>query len=68
MNKIAPQGQVYVCTACGKKSRDLYGDNPLNYGWDASCVLNAVLCYENKLVLQNERVVKVEEGGLIKGD
>ena len=43
MNETAPEGQVWVCAACGKQSRDRYG-----YGWDESCMLHAVLCFEQK--------------------
>jgi hypothetical protein len=46
-NKIAPPGQVWVCGACGKKSNDLYG-NAADYGWDVSCVLNAVLMVDTE--------------------
>ena len=48
MNSVAPPGQVFVCTACGKLSRDLYGQQKLSQGWDVSCTLHAVLCYEDK--------------------
>ncbi len=47
---LAPEGAVWVCGACGKRSRTRYGfdaDNkrtPLSYGWDESCMLNATLC------------------------
>jgi hypothetical protein len=47
-NKDAPEGQVWVCGACGKLSKDLYGDKRISRGWDESCVLHAVLCYEEK--------------------
>lgn len=40
---IAPEGQVFICAACGKKSSKLLGD--AGYDWDESCILNAVLCY-----------------------
>lgn len=68
MNEIAPEGQVWVCGACGKRSRDKYGDQRINHGWDESCMLNSVLCYEDKLVFneQGTLVVKVEEGGVVK--
>lgn len=36
----APEGQVWVCGACGKSNK-----NRVNVG-DESCFLNAVLCYE----------------------
>ncbi len=47
-NKVAPEGQVFICAACGKRSKDRYGDQKIDHGWDASCMLNSVLCYEKK--------------------
>ncbi len=46
----APEGQVYVCGACGKTSPTRYGfddadRNVADPGWDESCMLNAVLCF-----------------------
>lgn len=46
--KEAPVGQVWVCTACGKTSKDRGGNHAISRGWDESCMLNAVLCYEKK--------------------
>lgn len=47
--RIAPAGQIWVCAACGKTSRDEYGiEGEHSYGWDESCALNAVLCHEQK--------------------
>jgi hypothetical protein len=46
-NRIALDGQVYVCGACGKRSRDLFGFQKISYGYDESCVLNAVLCHDD---------------------
>lgn len=49
--KLAPDGQLWVCEACGKRARSRYGFDALgrrtslDYGWDASCMLNAILCY-----------------------
>ncbi len=53
---LAPEGKVYVCGACGKTSRNRAGFTPRNGdrnsttcaspGWDESCMLNAVLCFE----------------------
>lgn len=56
---LAPEGKVWRCSACGKESRTRYGFvegdglRGLDYlpdgsrvadrGWDASCMLNAVL-------------------------
>lgn len=42
---MAPEGKVYVCCACGKTSRGLYGSQS-DHGWDESCMLNAVLANE----------------------
>lgn len=47
-NRFASEGEVFVCGACGKRSRDLYGAEAIDYGWDESCMLNAVLCYADK--------------------
>lgn len=49
MNETAPEGQLYVCGACGKRSKSLYGiDDAIDSDWDESCMLNAVLVYESK--------------------
>lgn len=47
-NRIAPEGEIFVCGACGKRSRDQYGYEAIDRGWDESCMLNAVLCYADK--------------------
>jgi hypothetical protein len=65
MNEIAPEGQVFVCLACGKRSRDKYGDKVIDRGWDVSCVLNSKLCYEDKLELKEGRVVKIFDDGFV---
>lgn len=65
-NKVAKPGQVFVCMACGKRSKDRYGDSKIDPGWDESCMLNSYLCYEESLVVEKGRVVKaravLEEG------
>jgi len=43
MNEFAEEGQLFVCAACGKMSKDRYGDQKLNRGWDESCMLNCIL-------------------------
>lgn len=48
-NKRAPEGQMWLCTACGRKSKDRYGDEALERGWDESCMLNAVLVYDQPI-------------------
>lgn len=40
---MAPDGQIWVCGACGKTSKDRYGDPGKN--WDEACMLNSVLCH-----------------------
>lgn len=45
-NKRAPSGQIYVCGACGKRSYDKYGEYKIDPMWDTSCMINAILCYE----------------------
>lgn len=49
MNSFAPEGQIYVCGACGKTSEDKYGDGKHSYGWDVSCMMHAVLCHAEKV-------------------
>lgn len=48
--QVAPEGQVFVCGACGKTAKNRDGDRRDDgyYSWDESCMLNAVLCYEEK--------------------
>ena len=66
MNEVAPEGQVWVCTACGKRSQDRYGNQRINRGWDESCMLNSVLCYEDKLVLKEDFVIQILDGGIVE--
>lgn len=44
--RFAPTGAVWVCGACGKTSKDRYGDG--RSSWDESCMLNAILCFERQ--------------------
>jgi hypothetical protein len=47
--RIAPTGAIWVCGACGKTARDRYGiEGDHSRGWDESCMLNAILCNEQK--------------------
>lgn len=55
----APDGQVYLCMACGKKSKTIYGANygtDTEWGWDASCAMNCVLVSESVGVAMKGRV------------
>ena len=64
--QIAPEGQVFVCGACGKTAKNLYGDphpqgdDSVPTNWDESCVLNAVLCKEDSLEYKHGRIVKAD--------
>ena len=41
----APEGTIWVCVECERATRDLlHGPD----GWDESCAVNAVLCYEQE--------------------
>lgn len=50
---LAPEGTVWVCGACGKRSLSRYGFDAENNatsispGWDVSCSTWAVLCQAN---------------------
>ncbi len=44
--RIAPADAIWVCSACGKTSRDRYGDP--NSSWDESCMMNAILCHNKQ--------------------
>ena len=57
---IAPEGTIWVCGACGKTARSLYGDPPHPLGWDESCMVNAARCIESSLVYEDGRVVKAD--------
>ncbi len=47
---LAPEGTVWVCSACGKRARSRYGFDAegkrtqIDPGWDEACMLKAVLC------------------------
>ncbi len=63
-NQVAPEGSVWVCIADGKRSRDKYGQQPISPGWDASCVVNAMLCSEKSLVMDSRgRVLSIKLDG-----
>lgn len=44
-NQIAGEGEVFVCEICGRRSKDRYGYQHIDEGWDESCRRYAVLCY-----------------------
>lgn len=63
-SSVAPPGHIYVCTACGKMSRDLYGTPgpETSPDWAVSCTVNARLFRQSLLVIEDGRVVKVLRG------
>lgn len=49
MSRLAPEGAVWVCGACGKTHTDRYGiEGKGARGWDASCALNAILVHDKQ--------------------
>ena len=53
--KLAPEGYIWVCMACGKTSKTHYGfDENRNTvsmrGWDESCMLNSEMTPEELII------------------
>ena len=55
----APEGQVWVCLACGKRAKNRVSGG-IDRGWDAACFLNSRSFEEDSLILENGRVVKIK--------
>lgn len=66
-NVKAPKGYVFVCLACGKRSRDAWGENPIDRGWDESCFLNRELCKTDELGIEGGKVVSVCGSKIARG-
>ena len=64
---IAPDGQIWICQACGKRSKSQFGFDAagkrtnLDHGWDESCMMNSVLVYEKKREGRYWPVVELEK-------
>ena len=56
-DRIAPEGQIWVCCACGKMSKDRNGPSFTHRMWDASCTLNSALFYTESLKLNKDGYV-----------
>lgn len=54
LEKLAPDGQIYLCGACGKRNKNKYKVG------DESCYMNSVLVYEAS--------IKEEDGVLITAE
>lgn len=50
-------GEIWVCSACGKTSKNRYDGDTLSPSWDTSCFLNAVLCVEGSVVRREDNRV-----------
>lgn len=50
-DRIAKDGEIWVCGACGKYGKDRYEIG------DEACFVNAVLCKEDSLEFKNNRVI-----------
>ena len=50
-NEMAGPGEVFVCVACGRRSKDRNGDHKIHSGWDTSCRTHAVKYREADLVI-----------------
>ena len=51
---------IWVCTACGKVSKDRYGSKGTSKGWDESCFVNSVLVKEDHLVWNDTKTIVIE--------
>lgn len=58
-NEVAPEGSIFVCMQCGKRSRDRYGDRTSSPGWDESCATHAILLPESRLATKAGRVTAI---------
>jgi hypothetical protein len=48
VDRYAPYGKIWVCSACGKTSQDLY-PTAEQMLWDDSCMRHAVLSDEGRV-------------------
>jgi hypothetical protein len=61
----APPGTTWVCGACGKRASNRY-DGGIDYGWDVSCTMNAVLCRTDSIRLDDHDRVAYADPVAIK--
>jgi len=62
-DRMAPDGFLWVCRACGKTATDRYGiEGAYSPGWDESCILNSDLFAKVRLTYgPDKRVMKVTD-------
>ena len=58
LDGLAPMGTIFVCSACGRRSRSRYGTVDADSGWDESCSTHAHLWDEAGMEVTNGRVTK----------
>lgn len=52
----ASEGTIWVCAACGKTAKNRVPGKPgAMPGWDESCMLKAVLVYDDRTLQRNHR-------------
>ena len=56
---------VWVCVMCGKTAEHRLSST-ICLGWDESCMLNASLCFKNRLEMNGALAVRVLSGGWVK--
>lgn len=60
-NIIAPDGEIWVCLACGKTSKDRYGlEEEHSPGWDESCMLNSRMVSKDRLVFSKSGLTVID--------
>jgi hypothetical protein len=64
MDDAAPDGYEWVCRVCGKRSSDRNGEFYITEGWDASCMLNAVLVAEEHRTLDDHGICASIDGAV----
>jgi len=64
-NEVAGPGEIFVCTDCGRRSKDRLGFKRIHSGWSRTCALHAVRFRESDLQLgAAQEVVGIRRGAL----
>ena len=63
---MSKNNTMWVCLACGKRSRDRYGKEETDRGWDVSCFINSVLVDMDKVQTKNGRIENVPKDAIIE--
>jgi hypothetical protein len=54
LEKLAPEGQIWLCGACGRRNKNKYEVG------DESCYMNAVLVYEKSIMEEDGVLITAE--------